>query len=111
MFYRREYSRFILNDSASLTTKEGREITLIVKDLCVRGAGVISDSALEVGQKEKVVISAPCFFLQPLAKEVKVAWCRRIDKNLWQAGLDFGLVNKINFPNACPSLTATLSVN
>ena len=111
MFYRREYPRFILNDSASLTTKEGREITLIVKDLCVRGAGVISDSALEVGQKEKVVINAPCFFPQPLAKEVKVAWCHRIGKNLWQAGLDFGLVNKINFPNAYHSLTATLAVN
>ncbi len=111
MLYRREYPRFILNDSASLITKEGQEINLIVKDLCVRGAGVISNSALDIGRKEQVVINAPCLFERPLAKEVKVAWCRQIDKNLWQAGLDFGLANKINFPNAYPGLTAALAVS
>lgn len=111
MVYRREYPRFILNDSASLVTPEGQEIALIVKDLCVRGAGVISSSELQVGHKENIVINAPCFFEQPLAKEVKVAWCRKIDQNLWQAGLDFGLADKINFPNAYPSLTATLAVS
>ena len=110
MLYRREYPRFTLNDSASLVNREGQEITLIVKDLCVRGAGVISSSELKVGNRENIVINAPCFFERPLAKEAKVAWCRKIAENLWQAGLDFGLADKINFPNAYPSLTASLAV-
>jgi hypothetical protein len=34
---------------------------------------------------------------EPVAKQAKVVWCKKIDNNLWQAGLDFGLDNKINF--------------
>ena len=96
MAYRRSYERFILNDSASVVTKEGKETSLLVKDLSARGIGVIGDSPFDINEKVTMVINAPFFFDRPISKQAKVVWCRKIDQNLWQAGFDFGL-DEINF--------------
>jgi len=95
--YRRVYQRFILNDSASLVTQEGTEKRLILNDLSATGAGVFGDCSLNINEKVTVIISAPFFFSKPICKQAKVVWCKKIDRNLWQGGLDFGLDNKINF--------------
>lgn len=96
MVYRRSYERFILNDSASVVTKEGEEKSLLVKDLSARGIGVIGDSAFGINEKVTMVINVPFFFDRPISKQAKVVWCKKIDQNLWQAGLVFGL-DKIDF--------------
>lgn len=95
LIYRRDYKRYILNDSIYLLTKEDRERHAILKDLSARGAGIIGDSPLEINEKVTAVISAPFFFDEPVRRRATIAWCKRIDKNLWQSGLDFGIDNKI----------------
>jgi len=96
MPYRRKYERFILNDSASLVTKEGKEERLLLKDLSVVGAGVTGNSSLDINETVAVVIQAPFFSNKPIYKQARVAWCEKVDTNLWESGLDFGL-DKINF--------------
>lgn len=95
MPYRRMYERFILNDSASVITKEGKEERLLLKDLSVGGAGVTGNASLDINEIVAVVIKAPFFFGKPIYKQARVAWCEKVDTNLWESGLDFGL-DKIN---------------
>ena len=95
LVYRRDYFRYIMNDSVSLLTKKGNEIEMILKDLSARGAGVVGDSPLEVNEKVTAVISAPFFFDSPVHRQATIVWCQRIANNLWQGGLDFGIDNKI----------------
>jgi len=89
--YRRDYQRFLLNDSASLITSEGIEKRFLLRDLSVRGIGIFGNSSLYLDEKVKVVINAPLFFERPVARHAKVAWCQKIGADLWQGGLDFGL--------------------
>jgi len=95
--YRRDYRRYILCDSIALLTKGGAEKIALLKDLSARGAGVVADEPLQANEKLAVVISAPFFFDQAVSKRAAVVWCKKIDNRLWQAGLDFGLDNKIVF--------------
>lgn len=97
MPYRRSYERFILNDSVSLVTQEGIEKTLALKDLSARGAGILGDFPLDINQRVTLAMKSSFILDKPVAKQAKVVWCKKIDNNLWQAGLDFGLDNKINF--------------
>ena len=98
--YRRDYKRFIVNDSASLVTDNGVERPLILEDLSARGAGVIGNYPFQINEEVSVVIYAPFFFDKPALKEAKTVWCKEINENLWQAGLDFGIGNLINFSSA-----------
>lgn len=95
--YRRDYKRFIVNDSVSLVTDNGVERPLILEDLSARGAAVVGDYPFRINEKVNVVIHAPFFFDKPALKEAKTVWCKKISENLWQAGLDFGIDNRINF--------------
>ena len=95
MYYRRDYQRYILNDSASLTTNEGIEKDFLLKDLSARGVGIVGNSPLNINEDVKVIINAPLFFDRPVSKAAKVVWCQKIDENLWQVGLDFGEEEKI----------------
>jgi hypothetical protein len=93
--YRRDYQRFVLNDSVSLITDEGREKRFLLKDLSARGAGIIGNFSLNLNESVKAIINAPLFFDRPISKAAKVVWCQKIDGDLWQGGLDFGLEEKI----------------
>ncbi len=95
--YRRDYKRFIVNDSASLVTDNSIERPLILENLSVRGAAVVGDYPFRINEKVNVVIHAPFFFDSPALKEAKTVWCKKINERLWRAGLDFGMDNLINF--------------
>ncbi len=94
--YRRNYERFVVNDSASLVTDNSIERPLILEDLSARGASVIGDYPFQINEKVTVVIYIPFFLDSPAFKQAKTVWCKKIDRNLWQAGLDFGIDNLIN---------------
>ena len=89
MFTRRTCQRFILNDSLSFYPSNGREKQLLLKDLSAEGAGVFGNFPLSVNEAGRVIIIAPIFFDKPVSIEAKVAWCKQIDINAWEAGLYF----------------------
>jgi len=95
--YRRSCERFKIDGSATLMVDRTLEAPSILTDLSSRGAGIFSSDSLRVNEKIKVIIKAPFFFKNPLYKEARVAWCKRIDENSCQAGLDFGADNPIQF--------------
>lgn len=92
---RRDYKRIIANASASLVTDEKVEIPLILKDLSVRGMSVVGDYPFQKNERIKITIYAPPFCDKPVLKQAKVVWSKKTDKNLWEAGLDFGMGNLI----------------
>ena len=96
LFYRRSYQRFILEASASLIIHKNIEEPSILRDLCPRGIGIITYYPLKENQEVTIIIKVPYLFGNPVNREAKVAWCKRLDENLWQGGLDFGEDNKIN---------------
>lgn len=62
MPYRRDYQRFLLNDSTSLITNEVREKRFLLKDLSTRReAGIIDNPPLNIKESVKVIINAPFF--------------------------------------------------
>jgi len=82
-----------------LVTRDGREKRVILRDLSSRGVGIAGNYSLDVGEEVAVTIQARFFFDQPIYRQAKVIWCQKIDDNFWQAGLDFGLDNKIDLFN------------
>jgi len=95
--HRRSYERFEVDASATLILNKNLEIPSILTNLSAGGAGTVSNGSLQVNEKVKIIIRAPFFFENPVYKEARVAWCKRLDENLCQAGLDFGLDNGIEF--------------
>jgi hypothetical protein len=93
--YRRSYQRFILDAQATLVIDKNREEPSILRDLCPRGAGLLTQCSLGENEQVTVIMQVPYLFDNPVYKEAKVAWSKKIDENLWQGGLDFGEDNKI----------------
>ena len=96
-FYRRSHQRFILDASATLVINKNIEEPSGLRDLCPRGAGVITHYPLTENERVTIIIKVPYLFDSPVYKEAKVVWCKKIDEYLWQGGLDFGEDNKIIF--------------
>jgi hypothetical protein len=97
--HRRAYQRYFMEASATLIDEENRQIPSILNDLSSKGAGVISRDPFQVRDRIGLVIRAPFFFDGPIQRKAVVAWCNKIDNNLWQIGLDFGL-NQISLDQA-----------
>jgi len=91
MSYRRLCSRFICNDSASLLTPGNQERCLLLKDLSNRGAGVFGNFPLNVDNIVKINIHSPFLFDKISSKQARVVWCRKVDINAWESGLNFTL--------------------
>jgi hypothetical protein len=99
--YRRSYQRFRLDGSVTLVVNENKQGPSILKDLSPRGAGVITYHPLKENEKLAIIIDIPSLFNTTLHKESKVAWCKKIQSDLWQGGLDFGEDKKIDFVLDC----------
>ena len=95
---RRFYSRFMVEASGALVQERQREVFAIVKDVSALGVGVVTGSALEVDNEVEVLFDFPFFFKEKVRRKAKVAWCRKVDTALWEAGLYFGLLNEVNIP-------------
>lgn len=93
--YRRSYERYILEAQATLVIHKNKEKPSMLRDLSARGASVITDYPLMINEKMTIAINVPFLFDRFVYKEAKIVWCKKIDENLWQCGLDFGEDNKI----------------
>jgi hypothetical protein len=93
---RRHYHRFSLELATEIITSENKVKPIILKDLSARGAGSFSNYPLELNEKLTLVLKPSIFFPSPIRKFAKVIWCKKIEANFWQGGLDFGEDKKIN---------------
>lgn len=85
---RRYFIRYLIESSGILILNNNLRQTVIVNDLCPKGAGVYCNRSLDTGQEIEIIISY--FFDKLVQKKAKVAWCIKVNENLWRAGLDFG---------------------
>ena len=95
--YRRTYQRIALEASATLVINKSKEEPSGLRDLCPRGAGIVTCYPLKENEKIDIIIQVPYLFASAVYKQAKVAWTKKIDENLWQGGLDFGEANKLFF--------------
>lgn len=93
---RRAYERYKLDDSAILILNKKLEKSSILRDLSVRGVGFVCDFPIKNNEKIEIIIKSS-LFRSSMRKEANVVWCNKIGDNLYRAGLDFGLDNKIDF--------------
>jgi hypothetical protein len=94
--YRRAHERFPLGSQAEIATSRSANITSIVSDLSSRGAGIISTVPFDLGERVSLTLK-PCFlFRQPIARRAIIVWCHKLDRDLWQAGVDFGSDNLVD---------------
>jgi len=92
--YRRNYERYLIEDSAVISTEGQESEPLILRDLCARGVGVIGNFPFKINQEVLIKFELPYLLPRTISKQAKVAWCSKINDNLWRAGLDFGLINR-----------------
>ena len=95
--YHRAYPRFPLESSAEISTEKAKGISMILTDVSVGGAGILTNIPLDVMGNVEILIKSCFLFKDALKKKAKVAWCKKLGYNLWQVGLDFGVDNLINF--------------
>lgn len=93
--HRRSYQRYILESAATLMADNEIGQPSILRDLCARGAGVVTHYRLRENQGITIIIKAPSLFSSPVRREARVVWCEKIGEGLWHGGLDFGEDNKI----------------
>lgn len=93
---RRSYERYKLDDSATLILNNKVEKSSILRDLSARGVGFVCDFPLKANEKIEIIIKSS-LFVSSMHKEASVVWCSKIERNLYRAGIDFGIDNKINF--------------
>ena len=87
--HRRAYQRYILEDSASLFTEDGKEELLFLKNLSGSGACVCGSYPFKMNEFVIVVIKATSLFNGFFSKRTRVAWSKQVTPNSWEAGLDF----------------------
>lgn len=85
---RRAFTRYLIGRSGVLILKNNLRESVIVNDLCPKGAGLYCNRSLDVGEEVEIIIIY--FFDKLVQKKAKVVWCMKVDENLWRVGLDFG---------------------
>ena len=93
---RRFHSRFRTDVTITAVVEQNQKKSLIAKNLSVRGVGVVGNYSFKVGDAVTIIVQKP-FFQECVEKKAKVIWCSKLEQNMWQAGLDFGLDNVIEF--------------
>lgn len=93
--YRRAYERFALGSQAEVNTEKAHGIISIVSDLSSRGAGIITTVPFDPGEQVSVMLKTCFLFREAVRRNAKIVWCKKLDYNLWQAGIDFGANNLV----------------
>jgi hypothetical protein len=97
MANRRDYRRIELNTTATLGFDEHSQEDFVLTNISARGVAVAGSHPLKVNDRVNVNLDIHPFFSYPVRKEAKIVWCRKVDENFWEGGLDFGMDNLINF--------------
>ena len=95
--YQRACVRFPTESSAEISTEKARGISMILTNVSAGGAGLVTNIPLDAMEKVEILIKSCLLFKDSLKKKAKVAWCKKLNYNLWQVGLDFSVDNLINF--------------
>jgi hypothetical protein len=96
-FYRRSYTRYLIEATATLILGNGSKVPVMLRDLCARGAGILSNHPVAVNDKVEIVIDS--VFERPVYRKANVVWSKEVDMGLWRAGLDFGVDSLVNLYN------------
>jgi hypothetical protein len=94
---RRSWERYIVEALATVITGRILKRPSVLRDLSVRGGCLVTNYPLILDDRIEIVIHNVIFLKNPVFKEAKVVWCRKVDDNLYQSGLDFGEDNLIQF--------------
>ena|SRR3989338_6657099 len=95
--HRRAYERYVVEASADVFTDRNSVKPAILKDLSVRGAGLVANYSLAVSTEVGLFIKATPVLKSLVYKRARVAWSKNIGKDLYSIGLDFGLSEPLNF--------------
>ncbi|MBN2482781.1 MAG: PilZ domain-containing protein [Candidatus Omnitrophica bacterium] len=86
--YRRAYTRLGMEVSAQVSRDGVVEKPAEVKDVSVRGMKIVLNLPLSVGERISIAVRSS-YIRNPVQKNVKVRWCREVEKGLWEAGVEF----------------------
>ncbi len=86
---RRHHERFVVEGSGTITGKSIPETPYILKDISLKGAGIISNHPPELSGSVEMLIVSPAI-KYPVYKKARVVWNKKIDDNMWESGLDLG---------------------
>ena len=94
---RRSYARFQVENASGILNDGQSERVFLIKDISALGMGLVTDNPLEHFKVMRFEIK-PNFFLRTGAsRQGKVVWCNKIKDGLWEAGVDFGVGNELEF--------------
>lgn len=94
----RQYERIVVNARAVVILNRTIKIDLRLKDISARGFRGLSTLPLKTNNEIEVILLYP-FFDNFVKKTARVIWSKEKKKNLWEAGFDFGIDNKIDLSN------------
>ena len=90
--HRRAYNRLSMETSAQIfqNGKSGRPAE--VKDISVRGMRIVLNFSLSIGERISTAIYSP-YVRNPVQHNVNVQWCRQLEGELWEVGVELDLDN------------------
>lgn len=92
--HRRAYVRLNMEASAQILQKGKSGSPAEVKDISVRGMRVVVNFPLSIGERMSTVVYSP-YVHDPIQHNVSVQWCRQLEGQLWEAGVEFAPENKM----------------
>jgi len=95
--HRRRYERVEMHSPATVIFSDYAEKPVMVKDLSLRGAGIETTFPLEASQNITIRIRGPKLDKGAAYRKARVTWAREEEDGWWQAGLDFGIDNLLQF--------------
>jgi hypothetical protein len=97
LYSRRGFERFPLTGRATVTSGLARGISSLVADISSRGASIVTTVPFEKNELLEVALDPCSLYPSRILRHARVVWCTRVQADLWQAGLDFGMGNLIRF--------------
>jgi hypothetical protein len=89
---RRQCERLKVEGEGTLIINNNIEKTYQLKDLSSKGLCIIGDHMIQMDASVDIVIASP-FLRNSVYKNVRVAWNKKLDQDLWEGGIEFKLNN------------------
>ena len=96
--FRRSYDRYPVDaaGTAYIQSKDQERVSLI-KNISLRGVGIISNYPLERGERVAVSIQSALIKNSLQTKTARVVWSRQVEEGLWHTGLEMIFTSIIEF--------------
>ena len=93
--YRRAYDRVKMDELAVLIT-DGRQETVGLRNISPKGIGIEANCPLREQERYKISFRS-ALFRDSVVKEARLAWCKESQNKIWQAGLELGPTDIMEF--------------